>query len=301
VRLSDLRLRHVLLLWLAGVFAIVHSVPDFGYDSHAYWLTAHHAQLYRIAPTLKDSFEYSPAFAQLIAPVAHFVPWLAFGMLWSLAETIAFSWLLAPLGWRLGVPLVMCCGDEIARGNIYAFLAVAIVLGATRGWPWAIPMLTKITPGLGPVWFALRRDWRHAFEALVHGGRRGSLRGDFAERLAAMDRFLARSPSCGRFAPGHPPRCRDASRRGCGGAEPTAPPCGSCTVRTAGHRRLFRSHDVGSPAATRTAAGATSPSTAETLYHRCGGSRSERARRSRGRHGPPPQPALINSRFWPSS
>jgi hypothetical protein len=32
---------------------------------------------------------------------------------------------------------------------------------------WAFPILTKVTPGLGPVWFAVRREWRMAMVALL--------------------------------------------------------------------------------------------------------------------------------------
>jgi hypothetical protein len=48
-----------------------------------------------------------------------------------------------------------------ARGNVWAFLAVAIVIGSRRATPWALPLLTKVTPFLGPVWFVARRQWRN--------------------------------------------------------------------------------------------------------------------------------------------
>ena len=49
---------------------------------------------------------------------------------------------------------------EIAGGNITLLLAVAIVAGFTRPWTWAFVILTKITPAVGLLWFALRREWR---------------------------------------------------------------------------------------------------------------------------------------------
>ena len=51
-------------------------------------------------------------------------------------------------------------------GNIHAFLAVAIVLGFR--WPatWAFVLLTKVTPGVGLLWFAVRREWRNLAIAL---------------------------------------------------------------------------------------------------------------------------------------
>jgi ABC-type amino acid transport substrate-binding protein len=49
---------------------------------------------------------------------------------------------------------------EVAGGNVSLLLAVAIVIGFR--WPaaWSIVLLTKITPGIGLLWFALRREWR---------------------------------------------------------------------------------------------------------------------------------------------
>ena len=55
---------------------------------------------------------------------------------------------------------------ELAMGNIHAFIAVAIVLGFR--WPaaWAFVLLTKVTPGVGLLWFAVRREWRNLAIAL---------------------------------------------------------------------------------------------------------------------------------------
>ena len=45
-------------------------------------------------------------------------------------------------------------------GNIWSFFALVLVLGFRAPALWALPMLTKMTPILGPVWFAARREWR---------------------------------------------------------------------------------------------------------------------------------------------
>jgi len=55
---------------------------------------------------------------------------------------------------------------EIAGGNISLLLAAAIVLGFRYPWTWAFVLLTKITPGIGLLWFVLRREWRQLFIAL---------------------------------------------------------------------------------------------------------------------------------------
>ena len=50
--------------------------------------------------------------------------------------------------------------SEINAGNIQILLALAIVWGFR--WPatWAFVLLTKVTPGVGLLWFAIRRQWR---------------------------------------------------------------------------------------------------------------------------------------------
>ena len=49
---------------------------------------------------------------------------------------------------------------EVAGGNVSLLLAAAIVVGFR--WPaaWSIVLLTKLTPGIGLLWFAVRREWR---------------------------------------------------------------------------------------------------------------------------------------------
>jgi hypothetical protein len=81
---------------------------------------------------------------------------------WMLAESAVFLWLLKPLGLRWGFPAFCLCMGEVVVGNIYSFFALVAVLGARQPAVWALPLLTKITPGLGPIWFAARRQWRAA-------------------------------------------------------------------------------------------------------------------------------------------
>ncbi len=165
VRLRDLSLPALLPMWLAvgyvmffvARFYVTHDA--FGGDAHAYWLTAHRGTLYINAPTERDAYLYSPAFAQVIWPIA-ILPFHAFLGIWMGLELVALVWLVAPLGWKLGVPVLMLCTAELVLGDINAFLAVAAVLGFTRAQAWAFPLLTKLAPGLGPVWFLVNREWR---------------------------------------------------------------------------------------------------------------------------------------------
>lgn len=171
VRLRDLSLPRLLPLWVAigyVMFFVVrfYVVRDaFGGDSHAYWLTGHRDTLYVNAPTERDAYLYSPAFAQLIAPLTA-LPWHVFVGLWMALEFAVLLWLLAPLGWKLGIPVLMLCAAELVLGDINVFLALAAVAGFRYPQAWAFPLLTKLAPGLGPLWFLVRREWRPLWMAI---------------------------------------------------------------------------------------------------------------------------------------
>jgi hypothetical protein len=55
---------------------------------------------------------------------------------------------------------------SIAIGQLDLLMAAAIVIGFR--WPaaWALPILSKITPGIGLLWFAARGEWRSFITAL---------------------------------------------------------------------------------------------------------------------------------------
>ena len=90
-------------------------------------------------------------------------------------------------------------------GNVHMLLALAIVLGFR--WPatWSFVLLTKVTPGIGLLWFAVRREWRSlgialgATAALV--ARLGRPRPRPVARLGALpdpDERAGRAPRRGR-------------------------------------------------------------------------------------------------------
>ena len=51
-------------------------------------------------------------------------------------------------------------GATFARPKALAIACVLALVGL--GWPaaWALPLLPKVTPGIGVVWFLVRREWR---------------------------------------------------------------------------------------------------------------------------------------------
>lgn len=108
------------------------------------------------------AYPYSPAFAQLVYPL-DLLPWPWFVAAWTAILLLAVYVLTGPELFLLGLAVGAM---EIAGGNVSLVLAVAIVAGFRWPWTWAFVLLTKITPGVALLWFALRREWRQLFVAL---------------------------------------------------------------------------------------------------------------------------------------
>ena len=68
--------------------------------------------------------------------------------------------------WTLVVLAFPPVFNELYFGNINLLYAVAIVVGFRWSAAWALLLLTKVTPGIGLVWFAVRREWRALVIAL---------------------------------------------------------------------------------------------------------------------------------------
>lgn len=148
------------VIGLADTYVAVRGALShgLGWDAHAYYL-AWQGSLYDIPPGRVDAFNYSPLFAQVLWPFAQ-LPWPLFCALFIGTAAVGVAWLLRPLRRRVGIPLWFAFTPEILSGNIYWLLAVVAVVGVGRGSPWVLPALTKILPTPGPVWFALRGEWR---------------------------------------------------------------------------------------------------------------------------------------------
>ena len=108
------------------------------------------------------AYPYSPAFAQLVYPL-NLLPWPMFVAAWTILLLAAVFFLTGPRLLLLGLVLGAM---EIAGGNISLLLTLAIVAGFRYPWTWAFVILTKITPGIGLLWFVLRREWRQLGIAL---------------------------------------------------------------------------------------------------------------------------------------
>ena len=113
-----------------------------------------------------STYLYSPAFAQLMW-LPGLLPWPVFAALFSGLCLAALVWMAGPiLAMLLLVIPFSPVIDEITTGNIHLLLAAGIVIGFRFPGAWAFHLLTKVTPGVGVLWFAGRREWRSLALAL---------------------------------------------------------------------------------------------------------------------------------------
>lgn len=127
------------------------------YDARAYWEAARGDPYARPVLGSPVAYYYSPAFLQVFAPLLA-LSFPAFLAAWYLINGAA---LVAVV--RSWLPIALLTGFvalELLRGNIETLMALAIVAGFR--WPaaWAFILLTKVTPGVGVLYFVGRRDWR---------------------------------------------------------------------------------------------------------------------------------------------
>jgi hypothetical protein len=131
-----------------------------GTDATSYW-SFNLAQPYAAATrslTGTDAFRYAPPLAYLFLPF-HALPFNAFRVLWM---TIEFACLVGLVGWRWALALVAIYPVtlELSSGNIHLLMALGVAIGFRYPAVWSFLLLTKITPGIGLLWFAVRRQWR---------------------------------------------------------------------------------------------------------------------------------------------
>ena len=129
-------------------------------DVRWYW-AANPNDLYPHPELLQgNGYNYSPAF-ELVVGWGRLLPFDVFVAIWRGLLSLVLLWLAGPLAFL--VLFTFPVASEINAGNIQLLMAAAIVLGFRRGaWPatWAFILLTKVTPGVGLLWFLLRRRWR---------------------------------------------------------------------------------------------------------------------------------------------
>ena len=134
-------------------------------DAYAYWKVD---LAYPYAGQVGDLgfFPYSPPIALLFAPLGN-LSWLAFLAVWYGLIFASLAWLargsfLLFLSLLAFPPVAL----NLVDGNIHIFLAVVIALGFRYPALWSAVLLTKVTPGVALLWFAVRREWRSLMIAL---------------------------------------------------------------------------------------------------------------------------------------
>ena len=147
------------LLFLGYLFLVVAPKSGtVGFDAFAYW-NVNPADPYTVPVGGLGAFNYSPPIARLFGPFGS-LEWPTFLWLW-LALLIGNVVWLGRRGvrvlWILAFPPVAM---ELFEGNIHLWIAAAIALGFRYPWTWGFVLLTKVTPGVGLLWFAVRREWR---------------------------------------------------------------------------------------------------------------------------------------------
>ena len=125
-------------------------------DSYAYW-SVDMSDPWSAQVGAMGAFMYSPVAALIFAPF-HSLPYPVFFVLWTTVLAVVALWLCPPILWAPGFVLLLR-GDSPGQHSYPAGGGGSSLPHALGGW-WALPILTKVTPGVGLVWHLARREWR---------------------------------------------------------------------------------------------------------------------------------------------
>ncbi len=158
----------ILAGWILSV-AILIGLPlwgrSLGYDAFSYWFTDLDARYLLAQQSLYElgAFRYSPPIG-LAFSVFGLLPWWLFLTLWTAVLVACLAWLGGR--WTLVLMAFPLVALELYHGNIHLLMAAAVALGFRYPAAWSFVLLTKVTPGIGLLWFAARREWRSLLLAL---------------------------------------------------------------------------------------------------------------------------------------
>jgi hypothetical protein len=143
-----------------AVIVLLLANPDsHGLDAIAYW-SINPSNPYSSALgnlNAMDSIRYAPPFILALLP-AHLLPWSVFITGWTLLCLTALVFVSGR--WALALAALYPVAMELSAGNVNLLIGAAVVVGFR--WPaaWSFVLLTKVTPGVALVWFAVRKEWR---------------------------------------------------------------------------------------------------------------------------------------------
>ncbi len=140
----------------AVAFAVVAASDQFVYDAHAYW-AVNPQTAYLLPEGDPDAMLYAPPVMLLFSLFGH-VPWPVFATVWSVLIALAIAFAAGPF--TLPLMLTNPIASEVTLGNIHAFTGLVVIAGFKKPAVWALVLLTKVTPGVGLLWFVFRREWR---------------------------------------------------------------------------------------------------------------------------------------------
>lgn len=151
------------LVFAGYIFFVSSGVKgSLGFDVVAYW-TVNLAAPYHGNVGDLGFFAYSPPIALVLAPFTA-LPFAVFATGWYVLLVTTLAWLgKRQMLMLLAFPPVAL---DLYHGNIHLLLAAAVVLGMRYPAAWSFVLLTKVTPGIGLLWFAARREWRSLAVAL---------------------------------------------------------------------------------------------------------------------------------------
>lgn len=127
--------------------------PIVACDAASYYYVDDSPYEWSDSPPGVPPFRYAPAFLWVLAPF-QLLSFDGFVWLWAAMHVIVLIWLRA--GWMLAIPGF---NEDVIRGNINVFIAALMVLAVRHGAAWAPILLTKVTPVVGLLWHAIRREW----------------------------------------------------------------------------------------------------------------------------------------------
>jgi hypothetical protein len=136
-------------------------------DAPSWWLIDLD-NLYGVAEqslTAYGAFRMAPVIAWLMYPLTLLPSWTVFigaYLILNLAAVVALGRRWAPILILAFPPILL----ELVNANVHLFMALAIWAGMRWPGAWAFLFLTKVTPAVGVVWFAARREWRNLGLAL---------------------------------------------------------------------------------------------------------------------------------------
>ena len=149
---------------------------------------------------------------------------------WTAIMLVAVRFLTGPRLFALGALLAVV---ELSGGNISLLLAGAMVIGFRYPAAWAFVILTKVTPGIGLLWFVVRREWRQLGIALgataaIVAVSFVVMPGAWIEWMQVLVRIAGRDGTWAAVRSRSSPGCRSPSRSSCGAPGRTgAGPCRS--------------------------------------------------------------------------